>query len=608
MKFPQKINRLGRLLDFSPWILAIACFLLLLLLTMFGISNYQREKDLIVDGLGQKGLTLLRFMNSSVRGSIRDNLQFSQEPFRWEDHIQKAMEQAVEQHGIESILLVDSTGKILVGAGQKGTEKKVDPETLRFALGLEKSDPRQFVFRMIEKEGEREKIQIAAWYLPPDAHGRFPEYFKGRGFSGRRMMRFGHHPQFKKVQDSIRDLLSSRPMYIVELDFQQFNSPLQRQLLQIIVLAVVALLVGAGGILSYITLKGLKGSEIRLDKMSAFTDILVTSLPVGLIATDETGMVKIYNASARNLLEFAENDILNASPEKCLPAELARMFRQKETNNTAGYQTEIIFQRGKGDIKNLQLASVSIPDTSGNFSGEVVLIRDLTSFKRLEQELQRSERLAALGKMAAGVAHELRNPLSSIKGLAVLLQSHFPETGADADSAELLVGEVERLNRSIGELLEYAKPAKLNKKNLMLVEIIEKALSLVRIDAETYGIEIIKLYNDENPQVFGDRDKLNQVFLNIFLNAIQAMPGGDRLTVRCVVVESFVAVTVRDTGCGIAPEDLPRIFDPYYTTKSDGTGLGLALSLKMVEEHGGRMTMASIINNYSEVRIEFPCV
>jgi len=608
MKFPHKIDRSGLLLDFSPWILAIACFLLLILLTIFGISNYQREKDLIVDGLGQKGLTLLRFMNSSVRGSIRDNLQFSQEPFRWEDHIQKAMEQAIEQHGIESILLVTSTGKILVGAGQNGHEKKVDAETLRFALGLEMSGSRQFVFRMIEKKGKREKIQIAAWYLPPDSHGRFPEYFKGGGFSGRRMMRFGHHPQFKKVQDSIRDLLSSRPMYIVELDFQQFNSPLQRQLLQIILLAVVALLVGAGGILSYITLKGLKGSEIRLDKMSAFADILVTSLPVGLIATDETGRVKIYNASARNLLGFAENDILNAIPEACLPAELAQMFRQKEANSTDGYQTEINFQRGKGDIKNLQLASVSIPDTSGNFSGEVVLIRDLTSFKRLEQELQRSERLAALGKMAAGVAHELRNPLSSIKGLAVLLQSHFPETGADADSAELLVGEVERLNRSIGELLDYAKPAKLNKKNLILADIIEKALSLVRIDAETYGIEIDNLCNDEIPQVYGDKDKLNQVFLNIFLNAIQAMPGGGRVTVRCAVVGSFVAVTVKDTGCGIAIEELPRVFDPYYTTKNDGTGLGLALSLKIVEEHGGRLTMTSNIDEYTEARIELPSV
>jgi two-component system sensor histidine kinase HydH len=318
--------------------------------------------------------------------------------------------------------------------------------------------------------------------------------------------------------------------------------------------------------------------------------------------------VKIYNASARSLLGFAENDILNAIPETCLPPELAQMFRQKETNSTDGYQTEINFQRGEGDIKNLQLASVSIPDTSGNVSGEVVLIRDLTSFKRLEQELQRSERLAALGKMAAGVAHELRNPLSSIKGLAVLLQSHFPETGTDADSAELLVGEVERLNRSIGELLDYAKPAKLNKKNLILTDIIEKALSLVRIDAETFGIEIDHLNNNEIPQVYGDRDKLNQVFLNIFLNAIQAMSGGGRLTVRCAVVESLVTVTVRDNGCGIDAEDLPRVFDPYYTTKNDGTGLGLALSLKIVEEHGGRLTMTSNVGEYAEARIELPSV
>ena len=199
--------------------------------------------------------------------------------------------------------------------------------------------------------------------------------------------------------------------------------------------------------------------------------------------------------------------------------------------------------------------------------------------------LFRSERLAALGKMAAGVAHELRNPLSSIKGLALVLQSRFQENNGDRETATILVQEVERLNRSISELLDYARPQQLKKENFDIVQLLTKAVSLMRIDAETAGVELVTAFEDGLPPLNADEDKLTQVVLNLLLNGIQAMEDGGTLAVRVGATDRKIEIVVTDSGCGISEEDLGRVFDPYFTTKPDGTGLGMAMSAKIIEEH-----------------------
>ncbi len=240
------------------------------------------------------------------------------------------------------------------------------------------------------------------------------------------MRRFTQHPQFTIVQQEMARLSELRPIYIVQLDFEQFNSPLKRQFLQIIILLVVIFLVGIGGMLSFATLKGLKGSQLRLGKMRAFTDILVSSLPIGLLATDSSGVIQVYNSSARELIGIGRtkncrHDAGHVSAQanwpRCLPAI------NKAARKNVRRKSHVHLKPQKAKI--LQLTSVIVLDDTGGFAGEVLLIRDLTMVKHLEKELQRNERLAVLGKMAAGVAHELRNPLSSIKGLAALAEISF---------------------------------------------------------------------------------------------------------------------------------------------------------------------------------------
>lgn len=608
MTIPLQAERKGNLLlSFSPWILAIACTLLLVLLTIFGVSNYQREKDLVVEALAQKGLTLMRFINSSVRISIRNNLRSGQKWLHWQEPMQEAMQQAVEQPGVEFVLLVDSGGKILASAGKDLPDGSIDPSSLAFVSSLQDDDAGRFVTRIRKSgQGDKRKFQIASWYLPPNIGGRLHPPFDGGPGRGPMFRRFNQHPQFAVIQREMNELIESRPIYIVQLDYEQFNTPLKRQLLQSIILLVVLLLVAIGGALSFVTLKGLKGSQLRLSKMRAFTDILVSSLPVGLVATDSSGVVQVYNSSARDLIGFEEYKVIGRMPQVCLPEELSRMFSGEVTDDLVERQAEVHLGSAGEKVRILQLASMVVLEKDGGFAGEVMLMRDLTTVKRLEKELQRNERLAALGKMAAGVAHELRNPLSSIKGLAVLLKSNFSAPSKEAETADILVKEVERLNRSIGELLDYAKPGQLKREPVSIDELIGKTVSLVQVDAESFGIAIRVDIEEHLPQVLVDADKMNQVFLNLFLNAIQAMEQGGELTVGTKREQRTITVIIRDSGVGIEPENLGRVFDPYYTTKNDGTGLGLAMSAKIVEEHGGSIEISSDVGQYTEVRVVLP--
>ena len=560
------------------------------------------------EALVQKGLTLIRFIHSSARESMRENRRSSDTMIGWEGLVQAAMDQAAEQPGVESVQLIDQEGAVVAATGVAAEKNVVSPELLAFTKTLKGGGRLPFVSRMTENnQGETsgKSFQIAAWYLPFNMSGRPDHSNRGWG-RGQMSRRFGGNSEMPALQEEMRRILDKQLVCIVQLDFEQFSSFLKRQLLQIVILAVVTLLVALGGALSYITLKGLRGSQQRLGEMRAFTDIVVSSLPVGLIATDNEGMVRVCNAAAGEILGTTPERINGNNPESCIPPPLAKMFLADKDNAATGRQKEILIDLASNKRVTLQVISMVVMDAIGRFAGEVLLIRDLTAVKSLEKELQRNERMAALGKMAAGVAHELRNPLSSIKGLALLLKTQLSVFGAEEEPADILVKEVERLNRSIGELLDYAKPEQLKRQLIELNELIEKTVSLVEVDATSYNINIVLSLAKNLPPVYVDRDKVNQVVLNLFLNAIQAMPGGGVLSVQTKGEGATIVIVVKDNGMGISSENLQRVFDPYFTTKSNGTGLGLALSSKIIEEHGGSIKIFSMLNEYTEVQVVLP--
>ena len=215
--------------------------------------------------------------------------------------------------------------------------------------------------------------------------------------------------------------------------------------------------------------------------------------------------------------------------------------------------------------------------------------------RELERGRQHHEHLLALGKMAAGVAHEVRNPLSSIKGLATLLGERFPAGDSGHESARLLISQVERLNRCIGELLDYARPMPPARRPVDLNRLLSDALQLIAIDAQKLQVKVEFSPDPALPELQLDPDRITQVLLNLLLNALQAMPQGGELAVGTekTTARGPCRIVIRDNGHGIEAADLERITDPYFTTKPDGSGLGLAMARKILDEHGARLEITS---------------
>jgi len=223
----------------------------------------------------------------------------------------------------------------------------------------------------------------------------------------------------------------------------------------------------------------------------------------------------------------------------------------------------------------------------------------------LKEEMARKERLAAMGTLAAGVAHEIRNPLSSIKGFATYFGAKFEPGSPDRELADVMIGEVERLNRVVSGLLELTRPSELKPAAVDPSELLQHALKLVDGDCRAGGISV-ETRLPAGVTVFLDRDRMLQAVLNLLLNAIQAMPRGGTLTVSAQQVRDRFELRVADTGGGIPPEDLERIFDPYFTTRNQGTGLGLATVRTIVQAHGGKVRIASEPGRGTEVTLELP--
>lgn len=212
---------------------------------------------------------------------------------------------------------------------------------------------------------------------------------------------------------------------------------------------------------------------------------------------------------------------------------------------------------------------------------------------RLEKEMRRQEKLAAVGTLAAGVAHEIRNPLSSIKGYATYFREKFPEGSEDREAATVMVNEVSRLNRVITDLLGLSRPGDVNMKPVCVENMVKHVLRLIRQNAMERNVILACRFAPHVPKVLADMERLSQALLNLCLNAIDAMPNGGKLTIAVASGRCNVCIIARDTGQGIPPEIIDKIFDPYFTTKGSGTGLGLPMVDKIIRAHKGKIDVVS---------------
>ncbi len=244
------------------------------------------------------------------------------------------------------------------------------------------------------------------------------------------------------------------------------------------------------------------------------------------------------------------------------------------------------------------------------FAGVILLFvvqnHRLSEIRELKKEVIKNQRLASLGMLAAGVAHEIRNPLSSVKGFATYFKERYQHIPEDQYIADIMIQEVDRLNRVVTQLLEFARPIRIFKKLVCINTLVQDSLKLIERQANDKGIEIRLLLMLQPEQISVDSDKISQVLLNLYLNAIEAMNTGGILSVSVFRDKKGIAIRVADNGCGIAPQDLAHVFDPYFTTKSTGTGLGLAIVNNIVEAHEGHIRIESQSGQGTTVEFRLP--
>jgi two-component system sensor histidine kinase HydH len=234
----------------------------------------------------------------------------------------------------------------------------------------------------------------------------------------------------------------------------------------------------------------------------------------------------------------------------------------------------------------------------------LVLYRYAVREERRQEEMGRRERLARIGEMGAMLAHEIRNPLAGIKGFAQVIEKR-PDALRNAGFAQRIVAEVLRLERLVNDLLLYARNETYPMSSVDLPRLIDDTVSLIREEAEQQHVTVSAVCGTEQP-VLGNRDRLGQVLLNLMKNSVQAMPEGGTLLVTVLDSASGVIVRVTDTGEGIDAGDMARVFDPFFTTKARGTGIGLALCRKIVEEHGGKIAVESSAGAGTSVSVALP--
>jgi signal transduction histidine kinase len=254
----------------------------------------------------------------------------------------------------------------------------------------------------------------------------------------------------------------------------------------------------------------------------------------------------------------------------------------------------------KGDLDRKVI--VDLRDELGELATRFNLM--VGSLRESQRQLVQSERLAAIGELVASVVHEIRNPLSAIKMNLRILEHKCETSPAVAEHFELASAQMERLEGMLKDLLDFSKPVRIEKKPIPIGEIVNYAIRHVPDGMGNVQVEM--KIKDPMQKITVDKDKIEQVLLNLLVNSKQATPGGGRITVTSLHTHDGTVITVTDTGEGISQENLTRLFEPFFTTRKHGTGLGLANAKKIVEAHGGQIRVKSAVNTGTEVEVELP--
>ena len=353
----------------------------------------------------------------------------------------------------------------------------------------------------------------------------------------------------------------------------------------------------------------LEQKAVEVARLKDFSENIVESLTVGVLAVDLEGTVEAWNSKMEQLIGVSRGDAVGKPLDQLLPQELALEIEARgDQEQITGIYKHRYHHQGRAVVLNVSITP--LVGKSGEHIGRLLLFDDVTQRERLEEQMSQTEKLTSLGLLAAGVAHEVNTPLAVISNYIQMLAKQMPEEDPRHTIIDKIVKQTFRASEIVNNLLNFSRTGSSELGDVDLNRVVEETLSLVAHPLKTSQIQVVKRLTEGIPAVRGSANKLQQVFLNLFLNARDAMPTGGMLEIRTGCHNGSVEVEVADTGNGIPREYIHKIFDPFFTTKPGGrgTGLGLSVSYGIIKEHSGKIDVRSTPGRGTSFHVEFPAV
>lgn len=331
------------------------------------------------------------------------------------------------------------------------------------------------------------------------------------------------------------------------------------------------------------TSRRLEEKDSDLKDLAFFNRELIEGLPSGLLTTDLSGQVLIFNRAAENITGIPRSSAVGKNITDVFPFITYPLETQRKEGKITHY----------GDYRTIGLTISASTDSTEHKTGYTCIFQDITELKNLEAELKHKETLAAIGELSANMAHEIRNPLASLKGSIEMLREGALTKDHGEKLMNIALSEMDRLNKIITDFLTYSRPKSPEFFRFDLHAMLDEIIELLRSAAlDTGTVTIRKEFSGER-EIVADPQKLRQVFLNLGMNALESMPEGGELIINTLHSKDSVIVSVKDSGIGIPKENLKEIFYPFFTTKDNGTGLGLSIAYRIIEEHSGKISAKS---------------
>jgi two-component system sensor histidine kinase HydH len=413
-------------------------------------------------------------------------------------------------------------------------------------------------------------------------------------------MRRMHMPEDERQKRS-EQIENNKNIISIGILTEQFDLARKQDVRHAMFMGAILFLVGSAGIYVLFLYQKMRFTGATLANMKLYTDSVMESIPVSLVTLDAMDRIVSCNKNTEELFGYPLRDLQNKNIHEALASCTEAILEACST--LFEHSAEGIHRDGR--TIPLRISCSPLVNQENEKIGKVLVIRDMSSMRSMELQLERSRRMAALGKMAAGIAHEIRNPLGTLRGFAQFFGNQENANEDNVKYSELMVSEIDRLNHTVSGLLQFSRPREPHLDHVTLDDLLKKTVTLMEADLASHAVQFHCQINT-GIELQADPDLILQVLMNLLKNSINATQSGAEISLHCIEGKHTIRISVTDTGCGMSEEEREKMFDPFFTTTRTGTGLGLAVSHQIVEQHHGTFEVVTEKGHGTTVTMVLP--